>query len=310
MHVYSDLAGKVERELDGLSLAPPVSISNVTDPCQNIPELRAEVSRLISLLIRKGLFFFITTKGDPGFLLDLEGFARYPRKFVSITIEGTREMVRLLSPRAASFDIRLATARRLSSAGVSLNIRLDPFLLHLARALHGREWEEELRILFHVFADSGARHVISSTGRFWNKSLRDPASAWAKVHRVVGSLSASEAACMHRDYIYDKSATSRGYLLRRDLRLALHLRFREIAQEHGMTYAVCQELPFGEGDSQGIPHCEGFPMSFSEKIFGGGFAPIRGCTAYCHRDCIGLERPPCGRPSLVKPGPFRRRELI
>jgi len=310
MHVYSGLAEKVERELDRLTLAPPISISNVTDPCQPVPELRAEVSRLVSLLIKKGVWFYVTTKGDPRFLLDVPGFAGCARKFVSMTVEGPKEMVDLLSPRAASFDLRMSGIADLSAAGVDVGVRLDPFLPHLAQAVYGRRWKDKVRALLSTFCQSGARHVISSTGRFWSKRAAGTKSAWANVHRIVKGISPDAALAMQREYVYDSSCTAKGYLLRRDIRLALHREFRDMAEETGMTYAVCQELPFGAADSAGIPHCERFPMSFTRKVFGGSFQPIDGCTAYCHRDCSGKKDPPCGRPSLAKPGPFTRSELL
>jgi len=44
--VYSNLPELVEKDLKKITLCPPISISNVSDPCQPIPELRSEVKRL------------------------------------------------------------------------------------------------------------------------------------------------------------------------------------------------------------------------------------------------------------------------
>jgi len=44
--VYNNLPELVERDLKRISLCPPISISNVSDPCQPIPELRESASLL------------------------------------------------------------------------------------------------------------------------------------------------------------------------------------------------------------------------------------------------------------------------
>jgi len=124
----------VERDLKKLTLCPPISLSNISDPCQDIPELKREVKRLIRLLMDHGVSFFITTKGDPSFLLELPDFIEYKPKFIAITIEGTPEVLRLLSPGAPSFDARVAAAAKLSNMGIDIVIRLDPILVHLFQA--------------------------------------------------------------------------------------------------------------------------------------------------------------------------------
>ena len=134
--VYSNLPELVEKDLKKINLCPPVSISNVSDPCQPIPELRTEMKRLIQLLMNYGISLSITTKGDPGFLLDLPGFASYRPKFIAVTIEGTAEIISLLSPEAPPFEKRLEVVRRLSGLGIATLIRLDPVFIHLFQALY------------------------------------------------------------------------------------------------------------------------------------------------------------------------------
>jgi DNA repair photolyase len=163
--IYDNLPELVERDLKKLTLCPPISLSNISDPCQDIPELKREVKRLIRLLMGYGVSFFITTKGDPSFLLELPGFIEYKPKFIAITVEGTPEVLGLLSPRAPSFDARVAAAAKLSSMGIDVVIRLDPVLVHLFQALYGDSWLGRIAGLVDVFAGIGAKHVIASTGR-------------------------------------------------------------------------------------------------------------------------------------------------
>src|SRR5512136_2932390 len=42
--IYNNLPELVEKDLKKINLCPPVSISNISDPCQDIPELKAEVT--------------------------------------------------------------------------------------------------------------------------------------------------------------------------------------------------------------------------------------------------------------------------
>ena len=70
--IYRNLPELVEKDLKRISLCPPISISNVSDPCQPIPELRAEVKRLIKLLMDYGVAFALTTKGELALRLRFE----------------------------------------------------------------------------------------------------------------------------------------------------------------------------------------------------------------------------------------------
>jgi hypothetical protein len=51
MLVYNNLPELVEKDLNKLTICPPISISNVSDPCQDVPELKAEMKRLVEMLM-------------------------------------------------------------------------------------------------------------------------------------------------------------------------------------------------------------------------------------------------------------------
>ena len=311
--IYNNLPELVEKDLKKLTLCPPISLSNISDPCQDIPELKSEVKRLIRLLMDYGVSFFITTKGDPSFLLELPDFIEYKPKFIAITIEGTPEVLRLLSPGAPSFDARVAAASKLSNMGIDIVIRLDPVLVHLFQALYGDSWFEKIAGLIDVFAAMGARHVIASTGRLSRK--RSPSagyegtSIWQRIYKVIYSQSPLAAKKFEQEYIYEAHWSSGGYRLRRDLRLGFHRKVKELVEARGMTYATCQELSAGESDSRGIPHCEGLPLPFARKQADGRFKIVPGCTANCHVSCRGLSNPPCGQAELISCEPLRLKKL-
>lgn len=306
--IYSNLPELVERDLKRISLCPPISISNVSDPCQPIPELRAEVKRLVQLLMSYGVGFSITTKGDPGFLLDLPGFIAYRPKFIAITIEGTADILSLLSPAAPSLEKRLEAVRRLARLDIDILIRFDPVFIHLFQALYGSSWFQQVEDLIHTFANTGTKHIVCSTGRLSKKSAfpyGTSTSLWERVRQVIQRHSTEAARRFEQEYRYEQGGTSQGYLLRRDLRLEFHRRLRALVEENGMTYATCQELSAEESDSPGLPHCERFLLPFARKQADGRFKAIEGCTANCHVSCRHLSCPPCGQPKLVSPRPFK-----
>ncbi len=307
--IYNNLPELVEKDLKKLSICPPVSISNVSDPCQDIPELKTEVKRLVKLLMAYGVSFAITTKGDPSFLLELPGFARYEPKLVAITIEGTPEILPLISPKAPPFYARLVAVSKLARLGMRTVIRLDPLFIHLFQALYGESWLHKIADLTNMFAAAGVKHVVSSTGRLSKKAGQTAFSAgqssWHRVFNTINAYSPAAAQKFGEEYLYERSWSGQGYMLRRDIRLDLHRKLRALVEARGMTYATCQELPTRQSDSRGIPHCEGMPLPFSRKGLGGTFYPIAGCTAQCHISCRKLTLPPCGRPALITPEPLK-----
>lgn len=298
MAVYSNLPALVEKELAGLELCPPVSISNVTDPCQDVPELRQMVKELVHVLVRWGVSFHIITKGDPSFLSQVEGFPGKGRFFLAVTIEGPAEVLRLLSPQAPPYRSRLQALRWASSIGLPALVRLDPVIPSLWRTLYGEAWKDRAVEVLADCAAAGAGHVVSSTGRF-------TASTLSRLGDVVSELSTAEGDRFAREYTYDRSYTSSGYMLRHDRRLAFHRGMRAAAKKSGMTYAVCQELGTDEADSPGLPHCEAFAMPFSRRVGPQEFEPIPDCSANCHATCPDSAEPPCRRPQLIRKEPYK-----
>ena len=302
LEVYSNLPEMIERDLARIRLCPPFSISNTTDPCQAVPELREQTRRIVELLVRRGPSFSITTKGDPAFLLDVEGFTELTRKFVAITIEGPPDVLRLLSAGAPPYGARLDAVRKMASANTPVIVRLDPVIIHLWRAIYGEMWTDELSGLMRDFREAGAVHVVSSTGRL-SKGAPLP-SMFQRLREIVEPISPSEARRMEAEYEYSRKYTSVGYLLRKPLRMEFHRLARAEAEMRGMTYATCQETAASETDTPGIPHCEGVSLPFTLKGADGVFRPVEGCGANCHVECRG-RAPPCGRNGLVATAPLK-----
>lgn len=311
--IYNNLPELVEKDLKKLTLCPPISLSNISDPCQDIPELREEVKRLVKLLMDYGVSFFITTKGNPSFLLELPGFIEYKPKLIATTIEGTPEILRLLSLGAPPFDARIATVRKLSNLGIDTVIRLDPIFIHLFQALYGDSWFGKIAELIDIFASTGAKHIISSTGKLSRKHSQfsgyEGTSTWQRVYKVIHTQSPLAAKRFEQEYKYEANWSGGGYRLRKDLRRDFHHKVRELVEAKGMTYATCQELSAEESDSKDIPSCHGLPLPFAKKKANGKFKPIPGCTANCWVSCRRLPIPPCGQPKLITHEPMKLNKL-
>ena len=238
--------------------------------------------------------------------MDLPGFAAYEPKFVAVTIEGTADILSLLSPGAPSFAKRLAVVRRLSGLGIDTLVRFDPVFIHLFQALYGHDWFRQVEGLIHTFAGTGARHIVGSTGRLSRKSVSPHStSLWQQVRDTIRAHSREAARRFEQEYVYERGGTSQGYLLRRDIRLDFHQRLKALVEENGLTYATCQELSAAEADSTGLPHCERFRLPFARKQPDGRFQAIAGCTANCHVTCRHVAHPPCRQPALISPHPFK-----
>jgi DNA repair photolyase len=259
-----------------------------------------------------GVSFFITTKGDPRFLLDLPGFIPYRFKFVAVTIEGTADILALLSPVAPPFEKRLEIVHHLSILGIDTLIRFDPVFIHLFQALYGSSWFDAIEHLITAFASTGAKHIVCSTGRLSKRpaSPYTPGnSLWQQVREVIERHSSEAAKRFEQEYRYERGGTSQGYLLRKELRLDFHRKLKALVEGKGLTYATCQELSAEESDSPGLPHCERFLLPFARKQSDGQFKAIEGCTANCHISCCGLAHPPCGQPKLTSPQPVKVSQL-
>lgn len=304
--VYANLPELVECDLQRLHLAPPVLLSTTTDPCQPSAALCEQTRRIVETLIRWGVSFAVTTKGDPTFLATLPGFHEHEHKAIAVSIEGPPEVLSLLSPQAPPFEARMNVVRQMKGMGVWVGIRLDPYILPVYQQLYGYYWFERTERLLDEFAAAGARHVTGSTGRLDKR--RVPGQGQASFGRILSllrsRLSPEAAETMTRLYVYGSSGTCHGYVLREDVRRELHLRLRAACEARGMTYASCQELP-EEFDSPGLATCEGFRLPFCRKGPDGRFHPIEGCGANCHLSCVGLTNPPCGQPALAARRPYR-----
>lgn len=297
--IHSNVAEKVERELDEAAVVFPLYISQITDCLQPVAEVRALTLGLVRLGMRLGVSFRLVSRSGDGLrwlLSEAPELADYPRWAVSVTVDAPPGKDLVLSPGASPVEERLAAMKELVAVGVSVTGRTDPFIVGFVTR------EEQLWLLREIAA-TGAKHVVSSAGAYNDLSMGRLLCA------IETSKFAGRAELVMSAYGVSETARGEGrganqYRLRLQDRIELHRWMRREVEALGMTYGVCLEMP-KEYDSPGIPHCEG---SDSLKVCvreAGALRPIE-CWGDCLRSCPDPEEPPCGHPEFGEEYPYRK----
>lgn len=274
LRYYKNLDKVVEEELERYTKAPPVYLSSVTDVCQRVEPVREISSRVISLLSKKGLSISVTTKGDPGFILDIMKERGFERFVLQVSIEGPEEVIKITSPRALSFKDRLKVVENASKKGVTVIIRLDPFFYHLYIALFGDRWPRILKDLAICFKNAGAQAVIGSTGRFSGRDFYNERGELLgrdfDIYMDICQNFGLSRGIVEREHVVEKRRGIKGIWLRRELVSLFHLTMRRISKDISLEYTAC------DGDGS----CNAFSLPFVVKV-GDRFEPIPNCNGRC-----------------------------
>ncbi len=298
---YKNITEVVRGELDTYQIVPPVYLSSVTDVCQRVDPLRREVERLISLLLERNVSFTVTTKGDPGFIVDAVKGAGFKRFVLQVSIEGPEEVVRLTSPGALSYRERLEVVRYASSLSVPVLVRLDPFFYHIYLGLFGTEWKKVVHRLMMDFKKHGAFAVVGSTGRFSGKTFVDEKGEEVGCD-FEGYVDLCESlgvpgGIVRREHEKALRRGVKGVFLREDILRLFHMVASSAARAVSIRYQACD---IGDDSCDVLS----LPMVFRA---GKGFRPIPGCSARCwvcsmnHRICSHLK---------TVDGPLKRTHLM
>lgn len=148
---------RLAEALDAIDLPPTqVVLSPSGDPFPPLREVRAESSKCIKLLLDRGVGVQVMTRGRiPGTAVETLSIHRDRAKVAIAIMTLERSMARVLELRAASPSKRVSDIRRLVSAGVSVEVRLEPLI-------PGRnDTRENLAPLFSALAEAGARKVVA-----------------------------------------------------------------------------------------------------------------------------------------------------
>ena len=151
------VTGRLEEAIDGLAEAPRlVVLSPASDPLPARRDVRDAAHRVIEVLIRREVNILVMTRGRVSRSLAALLASRPDKAKVAIGLmTRDRPLSRLLEPAAASPIARIRAVERLTTAGVPVEIRLEPMIPGLT------DTAENLRPLFSTLAGAGARKVVA-----------------------------------------------------------------------------------------------------------------------------------------------------
>ena len=133
-----------------------IVLSPQSDPLVPFGPVRAEAVRVSKLILERGLDLVIMTRGRFSRRM-VELLAAYPDQVrVGIGLFSlSKPLVRTMEPLAASPRGRIRDVHRLVSAGVPVEIRLEPLIPELT------DTRDNLAPLFHALSDAGASRVVA-----------------------------------------------------------------------------------------------------------------------------------------------------
>lgn len=296
---YKNLPEKLKQEIRNLRIAFPFYLSQITDPLQPVSEIRSLTYQIVRIIIEHNLGFKVVTKSAEGIkelVRTISEVIKYPYWFVEITIESTPEKQFITSPNASSIKKRVETAKFLVNKGIEVIGRTDPTILGLIEP-------EDILWILEKIKDAGIKHIVASTG-YYNKISMENLLLALKKSKFKDRIK-KVIEC----YNYNPDLTKKRFMADIELRKKFHRWFKEKAEEKGLTYAVCQELP-KDYDSKDIPTCEGSKRSpVFIRIDKKNFIPI-GCYGDCLRSCPDEKNPPCGIPELKIEYPFKYKTIL
>ena len=212
---------RVKRDLQRIDTRRVISMSNSSDPYPPI-EARLKLTRAcLELFLGEGCRMQVITKS--GLVArDVDLLLRLP-SVVSFTITTLkRNLGRKLEPRAPPPERRLTAMKKLSDAGVSVSLRLDPIIPGLN--------DIEIEQIIKAAATAGAKHVTSST-------FKPRPDSWHRVQRVFPEATTKLAPL----YFERGERHHNSRYLPRELRLELMRQVKKACDENGLTFASCRE---------------------------------------------------------------------
>jgi len=155
---YENSFEKLQKELPRKRKKPRiVYFSSSCEPFAPFAPAQEELFKIIDLLLRNGINVFISTKGlIPTKFIDLLS-KRPEHAHVQVGITTLDDKIRkVFEPNAAPVKYRLNNIKRLSSARVFAEARLDPLIPGIT------DKEESLKDLFGALAEAGANNAVAS----------------------------------------------------------------------------------------------------------------------------------------------------
>ncbi|MEM0340687.1 MAG: radical SAM protein [Acidilobaceae archaeon] len=231
------LLENASRDLEEVPQGSVVELSASSDPLQPLELKHRETLKLLQLLLSRGFKVLITTKA-PHILLDYAEVLEKHKEKIAIAVTVTtidEKLAKILEPGAPPPSLRLRATAVLASIKLPVTIRLDPLIPFI------NDSYESIRSVVEEASRAGALQITVSTYKAKPDSLKRIANAFSHLKEDLYRLYRTEGEKQH-SYMY----------LKRELRLKILKRAKEVADELGLEFATCRE-----GVLRGRAVCDG-----------------------------------------------------
>ena len=229
--LYSNLIPKLQKELDSTRRryrVKRVAFNTASDSFQRHPGILQVSHEAMKLILERGIALSLLTKGwIPDRFVDL--FSKYP-DFVSTSIglvSTSRRYQKTFELGAATPEERLGNIDRLRSAGVRVQVRIDPIIPFYT------DYEETIHKLFEELAARGVNRVILSYLHLRPAifgQLREELSSTA--FRLLQS-------CFETQPVMEVGTSTKTRLCPVQLRKKGYARFKDIGRQYGIACLIC-----------------------------------------------------------------------
>jgi DNA repair photolyase len=299
--VFKDFDKRLERQLDGLTVASCGYLSPVTDPFQPLNDQYELSERIVKVFVDRNIPVQFTTKGRISETA-LKLIKKQEHSFGEISIltpdEAKREQ---LMTGGATTDELVRNIERLTNAGTFAVCRIDPIIPFVT------DTQEELEDLVQNVVNAGAGHIITSC---LDIPLMMKNELYEELSRRFGVPK------KHFADLYTETMSGRlhaGIEYRRKLFRTM----RAICDRNKVTLGLCMEF-----ESLGVKHvtglnrefmssysCEGIDVPLYVRAGDGKrFEPVTGCNGNCLSCHFTETEPVCGIPELQQAGAWKLRD--
>lgn len=207
----------------------PFRLSTLVDPFQPREERLRISMKIMKLCLKYDVPLIINTKStmllSSEYLAILRCLNAKGLVVTQISIStSSRDLARVLEPKAPAPEARFDVARKLSEEGVPVVIRLQPLIPGIS--------DYEIEEIIEEAYSSGVKHVVV-------ESLRDEAERLS----FYRDLAYDRAMYDRRDEWEPYSSTEEPRVLRpsEQWRRSIYLRVRELCDKYGIKFATCKE---------------------------------------------------------------------
>ncbi|MCD6515043.1 MAG: radical SAM protein [Candidatus Odinarchaeota archaeon] len=215
-----NLLKSLRRELKRLDYRFVISMSNSSDPYPTIDEKLKITRRVLQIMSDFPIKLLIITKSNIITRdIDILKNMRVAVMFTITTIDN--ELAKKMELNAPSPIERLEAIKKLSSSGIPVGIRLDPIVPYVNDSI------ENIEAVIKAAKSVGAIHVVSST-------FKPRIDSWKRMFAAFPT-EMKKARFLYTDRV------GRVMYIKREIRLKLMNRVKEIAENYGLSFATCRE---------------------------------------------------------------------